>query len=513
MAGDKPGDGGSIQQNAPSWRTSMSIRAILLAGVLGVPLVAGAALAADTGNLSLANAAKQGDRAAVQSLLNGSAAQNVAGAEGGVALIWAATRNDLEMVDMLLAAGADPKATNEYGATALYAAAGNDDPTMTVKLLKAGADPNMALASGETPLMLAAREGHVATVHALLEGGADPNAQEKNGRQNALMWAIAEHHPEVTKELVEHKADVNAKSRTGFTALMFAARGDVESARILLNAAADPNAVIPDWGGTALIIASTMGQPDVVEALLDKGADPNYKDGNSFTALHSAVRDSDYGSDRAQRETAVKVVKLLLKHGADPNARLHQEKPTVRALNELEFEGATPIALAAEVNNLDAIRVLVEAGGDPNIPTAKGTTPLILASGAATDVQRARSLDERALAVETAKYLVAHGADVNAVGQFGWTALHSASYQGLNDVIEFLISKGAKTEVKDELGQTPLSIALSILTKEAGARRLQIPRRYRGDTAQLLLSLGATPIKQSGVNVVLQRNGDLAIED
>jgi ankyrin repeat protein len=490
----------------------MSIRAILLAGVLSVPLVAGAALAADTGNLSLVNAAKQGDRAAVQSLLNGPAKQNVAGAEGGAALIWAATRNDVEMADLLLRAGADAKAVSEYGATALYAAAGNADPAMAVKLLAAGADPNIALMSGETPLMLAAREGNAATVRALLEGGADPNAQEKNGRQTALMWAIAEHHPEVTKELLEHKADVNAKSRTGFTALMFAARGDVDSARILLNAGADPNATIPDWGGTALIIASTMGQTDIVGALLDKGADPNYKDGNSFTALHSAVRDSDYGGDRAQRETAVGIVKLLLKHGADPNARLHQEKPTVRATNELEFEGATPVALAAEVSSLDAIRALVEGGADPNIPTAKGTTPLILASGAATDVQRARSLDERALAFETAKYLVAHGADVNAVGQFGWTALHSASYQGLNDVIEFLVSKGAKMEVKDELGQTPLSISLSIVTKEAGARRLQIPRRYRGDTAQLLLGLGATPLNKSGVNVVLQRSGDLVVQ-
>jgi len=490
----------------------MKIRAILLAGVLGMPLVAGAALAADTGNLSLVNAAKQGDRAAVQSLLNGPAKQNVAGAEGGAALIWAATRNDLEMVDLLLGAGADPKAVNEYGASALYAASGNADPAMALKLLAAGADPNAALMSGETPLMLAAREGNTATVHALLEGGADANAQEKNGRQNALMWAIAEHHPEVAAELVQHKADVNAKSKTGFTALMFAARGDVESTRILLNAGADPNAIIPDWGGTALIIASTMGQTDVVEALLDKGADPNYKDGNSFTALHSAVRDSDYGEDRAQREAGVATVKVLLKHGADPNARLHQEKPTVRATNELEYEGATPIALAAEVSNLDAIEALVAGGGDPNIPTAKGTTPLILTSGAGTDVQRARSLDERALALETSKFLVAHGADVNAVGQFGWTALHSASYQGLNDVIEFLVSKGAKMDVKDELGQTPLSISLSIVTKEAGARRLQIPRRYRGDTAQLLLGLGATPLNKSGVNVVLQRSGDLVVQ-
>jgi ankyrin repeat protein len=490
----------------------MSIRAILLASVLGVPLVAGAALAAGTGDLSLANAAKQRDRNAVQSLLNGPA-KDVAGAEGRAALIWAITRNDVEMADLLLRAGADPKAANEYGATALYAAADNADAAMTKKLLAAGADPNAALNSGETPLMLAARDGRVDTVHALLEGGADPNAKEKNGEQTALMWAIAGRHSAVAKELVQYKADVNARSKGGSTALMFAARGDMESARTLLNAGADPNLQIPDWGGTALIIASTMGQADIVEALLDKGADPNYRDKNSFTALHSAVRDSDYGEDAAQRARAVATVKVLLAHRADPNARLHQEKPTVRGLDELQFEGATPLALAAEVNNLDAIKVLVAGGADPNIPTAMGTTPLMLASGAATDVQRARSIEERGLAVETARYLVEHGADVNAVGEFGWTPLHAASYQGLTDVIELLVSKGAKLETKDKLGQTPLSISLSVLTKEAGARRLQIPRRYRAEVAQLLLKLGATPLMQSGVNIVVQRAGELATQE
>ena len=96
----------------------MSIRAILLASVLGMPLVAGTALAGD-----LANAAKQGDRNAVQSLLNGPAKQDVAGAEGRAALTWAITRNDAEMVDLLLGAGADPNLQiPDWGGTALIIA-------------------------------------------------------------------------------------------------------------------------------------------------------------------------------------------------------------------------------------------------------------------------------------------------------------------------------------------------------------------------------------------------------
>jgi Ankyrin repeats (3 copies) len=245
--------------------------------------------------------------------------------------------------------------------------------------------------------------------------------------------------------------------------------------------------------------------------------------------LHHAVRDSDYGLDPPAKAVSLLTVKTLLAHGADPNARLQLDKQKVAAeikaqgntgarakrtaitITEIELEGATPVALAAECNNLEVVKALVEAGADPNIPTQQGTTALILASGAGTDVQRARAPEERATAVQTARYLIEHGADVNAAGQFGWTALHSASYQGLNDVIEYLVSKGANIDALDQLGQTPLSISLSVLTKEAGARRLQIPRRYLKDTAELLLRLGATPLNRSGVHIVLQRNGDLVV--
>jgi hypothetical protein len=77
----------------------------------------------------------------------------------------------------------------------------------------------------------------------------------------------------------------------------------------------------------------------------------------------------------------------------------------------------------------------------------------------------------------------------------------------LNDVIEFLVAKGAKLDAKDGFGQTPLSISYSIITKEIGSEPLQIPRILRQDTADLLLKLGATPLDRSGVMVVLQRNG------
>ena len=128
----------------------MNIRAMILAGLLGLPLFAGTALAVETGNPSLVEAAKLGDREAVRSLLNSRARGDVASGELAAALSWAASRNDVEIADLLLRAGADVNRANEYGATALYAAAANADPGMTAKLLTAGADPNAHLVSGET---------------------------------------------------------------------------------------------------------------------------------------------------------------------------------------------------------------------------------------------------------------------------------------------------------------------------------------------------------------------------
>ena len=308
-------------------------------------------------------------------------------------------------------------------------------------------------------------------------------------------------------------ADVKAGSKTGFTPLMFAAQqDDVESARILIDAGANPNEVRPKSGNsyTPLIIASAMGNAKVAELLLDKGADPNAIDARGYTSLHLVVRDSDYGLDLTGKDKIVKIVKALLAHGANPNHRLKLAR-NVGTNNEVSLEGATPLVLAAEVNNLEAVKALLEAGADPRITTEQGTTALMLSAGGGTDIQRARAPEERAMAIETAKLLVERGTDVNAVGQYGWTALHAAAYQGLTDVIEFLVSKGANINEMDAFGQTPLSICLAILVQDIGARRSQIPRRYRKEVAEVILKLGATPLNKSGVVVVDQRNGDLEL--
>ena len=441
----------------------MNIRAVLLAGFLASPLPTAGAFAAD----------------------------------GADTLIAAVSRNDMNAADELLKAGADPKAANDLGATPLYAAAQNADPAMAKRLLAAGADANAALLSGETPLMAAATRGNLATAQALLAGGANANARETGAGQTALMWAISEQHGDVEAALVKGGADIDARSKKGGTALMMAAQQtDPSFAKVLLDAGANPNDAMAKTKLTPLIIASAMGHAEVAALLLDKGADPNAVDDKGFTPLHHAARD----------KRALKIVKALLAHGAKPNIRMVQQKPATFTTTMIEMRGATPLVVAAEINNFDAVKALVEAGADPLIPTETNTTALMLAAGAGTDVVRPRNAKERATAIETVKFLVDHGGDVNGVGQFGWTPLHAAAYQGLDDVIQYLVDKGGDLNVMDKFGQTPLSIADTVLTPQIGAATLQIPRIYRRATIELIQKLGATPLEQSGVQILFQRN-------
>ena len=118
---------------------------------------------------------------------------------------------------------------------------------MISPLLAAGANAAAALPTGETVLMRAAWTGTAEVVKLLLAHGAVVNVPDTpRGQSAALMWAISQRHSDVARLLVEQGADIHARSATGFTPLLFAAReGDVESARILLQKGANANDAVP----------------------------------------------------------------------------------------------------------------------------------------------------------------------------------------------------------------------------------------------------------------------------
>ena len=474
-------------------------------------------------DLRLVEATKNGDQEAVRSLLKQRIDVNARQADGATALAWAAYRDDLETAGLLIGAGSDVNAANDYGATPLLLACDNGSAAMVDRLLKSGANPKAAGWTGDTALMGCARTGNVEAVKSLLTRGADVNAKDNRQMHTALLLAVAEKHPEVARMLIEHGADVHARSKGGFTALMFAAQqGDQESAQVLLNAGADVNAATPD-GDTPLLVASLSGYEELSIYLLNQGANPNAVERNGITALHYALLSGLVAITGISKISTGKIApyltrpnmreltKALLAHGANPNARL--VSPSVSNDGTLRYGkiirvdtvnggggsvspvGATPFLMAALTYDTSLMRTLVASGADPRLATVENVTPLMAAAGLTRprDIGDPLPEEEEARALETVKLAAELGGDVNAVNNLGLTALHGAAFCGSNAIVRFLVEKGANLNAKDQAGQTPLDKALNI--RPAGVVPINLlPAVVRRSTADLLLKLGATAV-------------------
>ena len=463
-----------------------------LAGWCIVSLLSIASFAANNQDLRLAEAGEKGDMQTMRSLLKQHAVVNSSQADGTTALAWAVYWDDLDMAGHLVAAGADVNASNDYGVTPLSLACTNRNAAMVERLLKAGAIANSAQTTGVTALMTCARTGNVDAVKSLLAREARVNASETQLGQTALMWAIAEKHPEAARALIERGADVRARSKNGFTPLMFAAQqGDTDSVRTLLAAGADVNDTTPN-GMTALLVASASGHEAVAVYLLDHGADSNATDADGMTPLHYSVlkgiallADLKFNPVLAHlfRPNMPELAKALLAHGANPNPRVTKNPA-----------GATPFLLAAATSDVSIMRILAAGGASPLAATKTNITALMAAAGMGR--REDRTEEEERSSLEAVKVVVELGGDVNATNQFGQTALHAAAYMGADDIIQFLASKGAKVDAKDKYGQTPLSIAENVITPELVNFDFR-PFVIHQSTADLLLKLGATPVSAS----------------
>jgi ankyrin repeat protein len=462
----------------------------IAAGLLSISLsvASSGVAAADT---RLLDAVARGDRTAVRELLRNHADVNGAQADGSTALMLAVERNDVELATLLVRAQARVNAANDYGATALSVAASNGNSALITLLLEAHADPNKALLSGETPLMTAVDAGNAEAARLLLAHGADVNAKETKGGQTALMWAAANREPAIVTLLLDRGADARARSKRGFTPLLFAAQqGDVESGRLLLQAGADVNDRSGNDRKTPLIVAAASGGKEFSALLLDKGADPDLADEGGFTALHYAALD-EKGAD---------IVGTLLTHGAHANPRTTRDSREY-VYAGVNLTGATPLFLAASRGHVETVRALLAGGADPLMTTEKGTLPLHVASWGGSPYAGDWTEDEKKNLLDVTRLLVERGSDVNSTGEHGWTALHGAAYKGVDAVVQFLVDHGARLEVFDEYGQTPLSIANAVITPGSKDAYYQSSRVVRKSTSDLLLKLGARPLSESGVQI------------
>jgi ankyrin repeat protein len=358
--------------------------------------------------------------------------------------------------------------------------------------------------------MTASRTGNLAVVKALINHGASVDAKDDRRAQTALMWAAAEGHAPVVQALIDADANFKLRVPSGFSPLMFAVReGRTDVVRVLLKAGADVNEAIPGegrrrgYGGrlppagaTPLLIAVTNAHYELASLLLDAGADPNASV-PGYTVLHAitAVRkpgvgDNDPPPDGSGQMTSIELVKKLAAKGANLDARMTKKANLNNTrLNEI---GATPFMLAALTADAELLKTLAALGANTQLTNVENSTPLMAAAGLASRSPGEDAGTESEV-LEAIQVLLDLGADINAVDSNGETAMHSAAYKNLPQVVKFLAANGAKIDVwnkNDKFGWTPLAIAV-------GYRFGNFKPSPETETAirEVMIAAGVTPPK------------------
>ena len=240
----------------------------------------------------------------------------------------------------------------------------------------------------------------------------------------------------------------------GLTALVFAAReGDIESANLLLEAGADVNQVT-EYGWTPLLTATNNRHYTLASLLIDWGADVNLANKGGWTPLYLAtdnrnIEGGDYPVPKPDMDH-LEYIRILLDHGADPNGRAKDNtlSRTIFTMQWFFEEGATPFVRASQSSDIALMKLLLEYGADPKIPTDYGDTALTAAAGIGwvEGVTYEHSVKDN---LEAISMLLDLGLDPNAANADGRTPLMGGAIKGRNDVVQLLVDRGARLETRD----------------------------------------------------------------
>ena len=240
----------------------------------------------------------------------------------------------------------------------------------------------------------------------------------------------------------------------GLTPLVFAAReGDIESARLLIAAKADVNQTT-EYGWTPLLTAVNNRNYQLAKLLLDNGANPNLANKGGWTPLYIAtdnrnIEGGDYPVPKADLDH-LELIKLLLAKGADPNARV-KDNTLTRTIFTMQWfyeNGATAFIRASQSSDTALMKLLLDYKADPKAVTAQGDNALTASAGIGwvDGVTYERSPKEN---LEAVRMLLDLGLDPNGANQEGRTPLMGAALKGRTDVIQLLVDRGAKLDTRD----------------------------------------------------------------
>jgi ankyrin repeat protein len=470
-------------------------------------------------------AARLGDLETANLLIRAGANVKAANRYGVTPLSLASAGGNAVMIEQLLEAGADPNTALPEGETALMSAAGTGNVAAIKALLTHGAGVNARESSkGQTALMWAAAEGHAAAVRMLIESGAEVDARSK-GKFTPLLFAVRRGAIDVVRVLLAAGVDVN---------------------ETVQGAAFSTGVAGPTEDSTSVLgLAIVNGQFDIAKLLLEKGANPNVPDSRG-SLLHATAWMRRPGSGTGPTPPqpigdSLELARALLVRGANPNARIEwkdipfdrddgeaKSPPNISVGRDfLSMVGATPFFLAAKNGDVALMRVLVANGADPRLPTVQNVMPFMAAAGLGYwDGETSGPLNgtpesERLEAVKLALEL--SGDDVNRVADFGdfpiegdgqallfaypdnleqlpenaradvrWTgstALHGAAIMDQLSIIQFLVEKGARLDVRNKLGWTPLMVTQGMLIAANGRWKPRAEALIR----QLMIERGLNP--------------------
>jgi len=504
------------------------VKRIILAVVV---LIAAAPVWAQAKPGSLADLIQSGNRKAALDQIRAGADVNQAQPDGTRPVHWAVYHVDYELLDALIAKKAKVDIANEFGSTPLAEAVKLADARMVKVLLTAGASPESPNLDGETALMVAIKTGEFPIVDMLIKAGANVNVIEKFHNQTPLMYAAdaPKNAGQLVKLLLSKDASVTPRALFsdwpsqitsepraqyrpvgGLTALLYAARsGCLDCVEAMIGAGANVNTPTPE-GVTPLMIALDNDHYDVAKLLLDRGANPNVWDWWGRTAQYIAVDRKESagaggggrggasgaggrggagrgGARAVAREAGqvspMEIINTLLAANVDPNPQLNMHRPSRggnsgRFIENLRSTGATPLSRAVEGGDIEAARLLLDKGANPNI-NDMGLTPFLLAAGVGPGNRGGTGLAAQGAAGGAANtalmdLLLEHGADVNAQvtgtktysmrvsrapsANESLSALHVAVQAGKTDLVRYLLQKGANPQLADAMGRKPIDM-------------------------------------------------------